>query len=143
MKDSPDVEGLIRERNTFKKILTDINSKYLEKIEELSLVRLTGDALNDITDFPSVCKSIVKIIQQELDPDNCSLMVVDEEKGELVLRAAKGPYDEEARFIDETSETTRFGTGESIAGHVAKYGLNLCRQCFRDIASKIGFKKYD
>ncbi len=30
-----------------------------------------------------------------------------------------------------------------IGGHVAKYGLNLCRQCFRDIASKIGFKKYD
>ena len=27
-------------------------------------------------------------------------------------------------------------------GHIDKYGLNLCRQCFRDIATKIGFKKY-
>lgn len=27
-------------------------------------------------------------------------------------------------------------------GHINKYGLNLCRQCFRDIATKIGFKKY-
>lgn len=27
-------------------------------------------------------------------------------------------------------------------GHIGKYGLNLCRQCFRDIATKIGFKKY-
>lgn len=27
-------------------------------------------------------------------------------------------------------------------GHIAKYGLNLCRQCFREIAPKIGFKKY-
>jgi small subunit ribosomal protein S14 len=26
--------------------------------------------------------------------------------------------------------------------HIEKYGLNLCRQCFRDIATKIGFKKY-
>jgi small subunit ribosomal protein S14 len=26
--------------------------------------------------------------------------------------------------------------------HIDKYGLNLCRQCFRDIATKIGFKKY-
>ncbi len=26
--------------------------------------------------------------------------------------------------------------------HIQKYGLNLCRQCFREIALKIGFKKY-
>ncbi|MGM5488228.1 MAG: 30S ribosomal protein S14 [Nanobdellota archaeon] len=26
--------------------------------------------------------------------------------------------------------------------HISKYGLNLCRQCFREIATKIGFKKY-
>ena len=29
-----------------------------------------------------------------------------------------------------------------IRGHIDKYGLDLCRQCFRQIASKIGFKKY-
>ena len=27
-------------------------------------------------------------------------------------------------------------------GFIAKYGINLCRKCFRDIATKIGFKKY-
>jgi len=27
-------------------------------------------------------------------------------------------------------------------GHIQKYGLNLCRQCFREIATRIGFKKY-
>ena len=26
--------------------------------------------------------------------------------------------------------------------HIKKYGLNLCRHCFREIAEKIGFKKY-
>jgi small subunit ribosomal protein S14 len=26
--------------------------------------------------------------------------------------------------------------------HISKYRLNLCRQCFRDIATKIGFKRY-
>lgn len=30
-----------------------------------------------------------------------------------------------------------------IAAHIDKYGLDLCRQCFRDIASKIGFKKFN
>ena len=29
-----------------------------------------------------------------------------------------------------------------IGAHIGKYGLKLCRQCFRDIANKIGFKKY-
>ncbi len=28
-------------------------------------------------------------------------------------------------------------------GHVGKYGLNLCRHCFREIATQIGFKKYN
>lgn len=27
-------------------------------------------------------------------------------------------------------------------GHVQKYGLGLCRQCFRETAKKLGFKKY-
>jgi small subunit ribosomal protein S14 len=27
-------------------------------------------------------------------------------------------------------------------GHISKYGLKLCRCCFREIATKIGFKKY-
>jgi small subunit ribosomal protein S14 len=31
------------------------------------------------------------------------------------------------------------GTG----GHLAQYKLDLCRQCFREIALNIGFKKFD
>lgn len=27
-------------------------------------------------------------------------------------------------------------------GHIQKYGLHLCRQCFRTVAKNIGFKKY-
>ena len=27
--------------------------------------------------------------------------------------------------------------------HIRKYGLSLCRYCFREIATKIGFKKYN
>jgi len=27
--------------------------------------------------------------------------------------------------------------------HIQKYGLKLCRQCFRDIAKSIGFRKYN
>jgi len=27
-------------------------------------------------------------------------------------------------------------------GHISKYGLSMCRHCFREMAPKIGFKKY-
>ena len=27
-------------------------------------------------------------------------------------------------------------------GHINKYGLDLCRHCFRQLATQIGFKKY-
>jgi len=29
-----------------------------------------------------------------------------------------------------------------VRGHIRKYGLGVCRQCFREIAKDIGFKKY-
>ena len=28
-------------------------------------------------------------------------------------------------------------------GHISKYGLNICRQCFRDNALELGFKKFN
>jgi small subunit ribosomal protein S14 len=28
-----------------------------------------------------------------------------------------------------------------VGGHVGKYGLNLCRHCFRELAPKMGWKK--
>ena len=30
-----------------------------------------------------------------------------------------------------------------FGAHIKQYGLNLCRQCFREIAQNIGFKKYN
>lgn len=29
-----------------------------------------------------------------------------------------------------------------MGGHISKYKLNLCRHCFREIATKLGFKRY-
>jgi small subunit ribosomal protein S14 len=29
-----------------------------------------------------------------------------------------------------------------IRAHISSYGLHMCRQCFRDNATSIGFKKY-
>jgi len=29
-----------------------------------------------------------------------------------------------------------------FGAHISSYNLNLCRQCFREVAEKIGFRKY-
>ncbi len=29
-----------------------------------------------------------------------------------------------------------------LGSHVGQYGLHLCRQCFRELAPQLGFKKY-
>lgn len=36
----------------------------------------------------------------------------------------------------------RCGRCGRFGAHIGKYGLGLCRCCFREIATKIGFKKY-
>jgi len=30
-----------------------------------------------------------------------------------------------------------------IRGHISSYGLSICRQCFRETATDLGFKKYN
>ena len=31
----------------------------------------------------------------------------------------------------------------TTSGHISRYGLNICRKCFRQFAPKLGFKKLD
>jgi small subunit ribosomal protein S14 len=45
----------------------------------------------------------------------------------------------ERKFGITTKGCRRCGTSR---GHIGMYGMNLCRKCFREIAHKIGFKKF-
>ncbi len=54
------------------------------------------------------------------------------------------------KFIKHNKPKERkFGRGSRkckrcgrFGAHIQKYGINLCRQCFREVAKDIGFKKY-
>ena len=46
----------------------------------------------------------------------------------------------ERKFGPNTKHCRICGTPR---GHIGKYGLNICRRCFRNIASKLSFKKYN
>lgn len=54
------------------------------------------------------------------------------------------------KFLKHNSPKKRT-TGEALKkcrrcgrthGHIQKYNIHLCRQCFRENSKKIGFKKY-
>ncbi|MFH1224780.1 MAG: 30S ribosomal protein S14 [Candidatus Diapherotrites archaeon] len=46
---------------------------------------------------------------------------------------------EEKKF-DKKGGCRRCGTRRGL---ISKYSLFICRRCFKDIAEKIGFRKYD
>ncbi len=45
----------------------------------------------------------------------------------------------ERKFGISTKKCERCGR---FGAHLSQYNLNLCRQCFREIAEEIGFHKY-
>jgi len=55
------------------------------------------------------------------------------------------------KFLKHNKPKPRqFGSGSKrcrrcgrFGAHIQKYNLGLCRQCFREVAKKIGFKKYN
>lgn len=54
------------------------------------------------------------------------------------------------RFLKFNKPKKRtFGAGTKVCkicgrhgAHIGKYSLHVCRQCFRELAGKLGFKKY-
>lgn len=67
-----------------------------------------------------------------------------------IMQQLKVQGAKEGRFLKHNKPKERkFGIAKKKCGkcgrfgaHISSYGLNLCRQCFRDIAEEIGFKKY-
>ena len=62
-----------------------------------------------------------------------------ESKPVKAQRFLKHNKPKERKFGVATKKCERCGR---LGAHLSQYNLNLCRQCFREIAEEIGFKKY-
>jgi len=62
-----------------------------------------------------------------------------EAKPQLLRRFDKYNKPKERKFGIAAFRCERCGR---FGAHIKKYGLNLCRQCFREIAESLGFKKF-
>jgi len=60
-------------------------------------------------------------------------------KPEKLRKFLKHNAPKERKFGKITKKCVRCGR---LGGHINKYGLHLCRQCFRESAIELGFKKY-
>jgi len=67
-------------------------------------------AMRHIPDFPETCRAILDAVMEEMDAENCSLMLKDPISGELSIRVARGRTSLKA-FT--TLKTCRKGNGSN------------------------------
>jgi DNA-binding NtrC family response regulator len=67
--------------------LRDANAELLRRIEDLSFVRLVGDALTGAVDAPAIGAALVELLRDELRVDLAALWTVDELEAGLRLVA--------------------------------------------------------
>jgi len=84
-------------------------------VEELAAFSEIGKTLTSTLDIREVLKMIMQKVSELLQPENWSLLLVDEESQELYFEAAVGQGAEKIRDL-------RIKIGEGIAGWVAREG---------------------
>ena len=90
---------------------------------EFILFRKIQGALRYIPDFPETCRAILDAVMDELEAENCSIMLQDPNSGELSVLAARGKGEKNSVYYqDSPYKGGRFKPGEGIAGWVLKEG---------------------
>lgn len=88
------------------------------KIEELSIFNEIGKTLTSTLDIKEILNIIMLKISELLRPDNWSLLLVDEERGDLYFEIVVGQKADKIKNM-------RLRMGEGLAGWVAEKGEKL------------------
>ena len=93
---------------------------------EFVLFRKVQGAMRYVPDFPETCKAILDAVMDEMEAENCSIMLQDPASGELSVLAARGKGEKNSVYYAGSSyKGRRFKPGEGIAGWVLKEGQAL------------------
>jgi diguanylate cyclase (GGDEF)-like protein len=93
---------------------------YEVSIRALSALIKVGKLGEEARDVNTLCKNTLEVFSQELEFENCSLMLKDPDGEHLLLMAGRGRGD---RYLTRAWEKgRRIKIGEGIAGQVAKTG---------------------
>ncbi len=137
----------IRERIKQTWALTDHAGIYLqalsgtEKFYDMSIRALSalikvGRISGEIKDIYTLCRKSLEIFSQELEFENCSIMMKDSDNEHLVLMAGKGKGDSYSTRHWEKGR--RIKIGEGIAGKAAETGNFIF---IADVAADERYKK--
>jgi len=101
------------------RVIPFVNKK--EKAFNLFL-RVQG-AMHHVPNFVETCKEILDAVMDEIDAENCSVMLRDAVSGELSVLASRGKNDKENGYSpDPSTEANRQKLKDGIAGWVLKEG---------------------
>jgi two-component system, NtrC family, response regulator AtoC len=94
-----------------------------ERQREFVLFNKVQGALRHVPNFIETCKAILDAVMDEMDAENCSLMLKDPISNELFIRAARGKHESKTVYYPERVKNgRRFKPGEGIAGWVLEKG---------------------
>jgi len=112
--------------------LKKVNEELIEeKNLKISALYETSKTIEAIFELNLLLELIVKMITRIMKVKICSLMLIDEKQGDLIIRAAQG-------LQDNVIKETRIKIGEGISGWVAQTGEPLL---IEDIEQNLRFKK--
>ena len=100
-------------------------SLFQGKGKAFNLFRRVQEAMRYVPNFGDTCKAILDAVIDEMDAENCSLMLIDPSSGDLSVRAARGKNESESVYYPdhlENGNARRFKLGEGVAGWVLKEG---------------------
>ena len=106
---------------------SEISSNILYPLDKKSraytLFQKVQGAMHNVPDFGETCRAILDAVIDEMDAENCSLMLKDPISGDLAICAARGRNEGKSVFYpDRSGNGKRFKSGEGIAGWVLKEG---------------------
>jgi two-component system, NtrC family, response regulator AtoC len=99
-----------------------------EKKKSGILFQKVQGAMRSLPDFAETCKAILDVVIDQMDAENCSLMLRDPVSGELIIRAAHGKDGKRSVYYtghNGRGDGKRFKAGEGIAGLVLEKGQAL------------------
>jgi two-component system response regulator AtoC len=94
-----------------------------KKSRAYTLFQKVQGAMHHVPNFGETCKAILDAVIDEMDVENCSLMLKDPISGYLTVCAARGKDEKKSvYYADRPGNGKRFKSGEGIAGWVLKEG---------------------
>ena len=94
-----------------------------KKSRTFTLFQKVQGAMRNVPNFGETCKAILDAVMDEMDGENCSLMLKDPVSGDLTICAARGKNEKKSVYYpDRTGNGKRFKSGEGVAGGGLKNG---------------------